>query len=128
MGCVGALDLLGQACHMHYAISSRHCTEALAVLWLPTAVGAAAGTGMLASFEGGKAVRCAQEATAVCKSASKAAALFDQTSRQTPASQHQHFDTAFGECIMSSFNKVATCMPDSQTLNLVKCLLDLKRA
>ena len=71
-----------------------------------TAAPVCSGIGLLPTYEGGKAVRCAQEATSLCKAAGKAAVTFDQTAPQTLASQHQHFDAAFNDCITASFNKV----------------------
>ena len=69
-----------------------------------------AGAGLLPSYEGGKAVRCAQEAVNLCKAASKAAAVFDQTAPRTAASEHQSSDAAFTELITITFNKVCKAL------------------
>ena len=70
------------------------------------AVSCAAGAALLPSYEGGKAVRCAQEAVNLCKAAGKAAAVYDQTAPRTVASEHQLCDAAFTDLITTTFNKV----------------------
>lgn len=72
----------------------------------PMSNGSAAGLSLLPSYEGGKAVRCVQEATNLSKAAAKAAAAYDKAVPVTQAAQHQHLDSAFNKCIAVTYDKV----------------------
>lgn len=65
-----------------------------------------AGLHHLSSHEGGKAVRCAGEATTLCQAALKAAAAFDKAAPASAPADHLQFDSAFSECSASVYKKV----------------------
>ena len=65
-----------------------------------------AGLNHLKSHEGGKAVRCAGEATSLCQAAVIAATAFDKAAPATEPADHLHFDAAFGDCSASVYKKV----------------------
>lgn len=65
-----------------------------------------AGLNHLKSHEGGKAVRCAGEATSLCQAAVTAATAFDKAAPATVPADRLHFDAAFGDCSASVYKKV----------------------
>ena len=65
-----------------------------------------AGLNHLKSHEGGKAVRCAREATSLSQAAGTAAVAFDKAAPASAPADHLHFDTAFGDSSASVYQKV----------------------
>ena len=91
------VDLLNVCQSLYVFLQQRHlaCNH-----WLPT------GLNHLKSHEGGKAVRCAGEATSLCQAAVKAAAAFDKAAPASQHVDHAQFDVCFGDCSSSVYTKV----------------------
>ena len=81
---------------------AMHCLQSV----LSKMFSMSAGLSHLSRHEGGKAVRCADEARSLYQSATKAAGLFDKAVPASLPADHAQFAGAFSDCITNIYNKV----------------------